>query len=218
MELIKLKKPFPSEKIHWRVGATFEKDGITKGLALAYIDARDLYERLDDVCGAENWQIRYPQANGKTTCEIGIKINDEWVWKANGAGDTATEAEKGAYSDAAKRAGVPWGIAAYLYDMTNIYVQLKKRGKSWVIDEAEKPKLIKAHNDLVSSLINPATDDEIDSVISEANLLTTLNDYNELRNTKAVPLRKRANSDQQRTLDENLGAIKKSLTSKMAAE
>ena len=157
MDLARLKAPFPGEKISWRVGATTQDK--SKGIALAYIDARDLYARLDDVCGAENWQIIYPQANGKTTCQIGIKINDEWVWKANGAGDTDFEGEKGAYSDAAKRAGVPWGIAAYLYDMPNIWVPIEPAGKSYKIRETEIPRLIQAHDNLVkgvkSGTINP---------------------------------------------------------------
>lgn len=143
MDLSKLKEPFPDNKIHWRVGAT-TKDK-SKGIALAYIDARDLYERLDEVCGAENWQIRYPHANSKTTCEIGIRINGEWVWKANGAGDTQVEQEKGAYSDAAKRAGVPWGIAAYLYDMPNEWVELDQFRK---IKKEELPKLNATHDKL----------------------------------------------------------------------
>lgn len=122
-----LKAPFPVEKISWRVGATTKtKD---KAIGLAYIDARDLYERLDDVCGPANWQIRYPHANGKTCAEIGIKIDNEWVWKANGAGDSDVEAEKGAFSDAAKRAGVLWGIGRYLYDMPNIWVPIDQYKK-----------------------------------------------------------------------------------------
>ena len=126
MELKKLKDPFPIEKIRWRTGAR-SKDK-KKGIGLAYIDARDLYERLDEVCGPENWQLRYSHAASKTVCDIGIKIDGEWVWKANGAGDTQIEADKGALSDAAKRAGVPWGIAAYLYDMPNVWVHLDDYG------------------------------------------------------------------------------------------
>lgn len=122
MDFEKLKAPFDPKLISWRVGA-MTKDK-TKGIALAYIDARDLYERLDDVCGPDKWQLRYSHADSKTIAEIGIKIGDEWIWKANGAGDTNIEAEKGAISDAAKRAGVAWGIGRYLYDVQNVWVEL----------------------------------------------------------------------------------------------
>jgi len=133
MILNDLKTPFPANKIHWRVGATTSDN--TKGIALAYIDARDVMGRLDDVCGAENWQCRYPFTG---CCEGGIKLNDEWVWKANGAGVTAYEAAKGQYSDAFKRAAVLWGVGQYLYDLPNEWVPIKKRGKSYVINGSPK--------------------------------------------------------------------------------
>lgn len=116
----KLAEPFPESAISWRAQSV-TKDG-TKALALAYIDARDVMNRLDDVCGVEGWQCTYPHANGKTICSIGIKCGDEWVWKADGAGDTDVEAEKGAISDAFKRAAVKWGIGRYLYDLGSPWV------------------------------------------------------------------------------------------------
>ena len=106
---------FPKEQITWRAQSV-TKDG-TKAMALAYIDARDVMNRLDEVCGITGWQRKYSHANGKTICDIGIKCGDEWVWKADGAGDTDIEAEKGAISDAFKRAAVNWGVGRYLYDM-----------------------------------------------------------------------------------------------------
>ena len=122
MNLADLKKPFPPDCISWRVGST-TKDK-SKGMALAYIDARDVMQRLDDVCGPENWQCDYPHAAQKTVCRIGIRVGDEWVWKANGAGDSDIEAEKGALSDAFKRAAVLWGIGQYLYDLESPWVAL----------------------------------------------------------------------------------------------
>lgn len=122
INLAKLRDPFPADVISWRVGST-TKDK-SKGMALAYIDARDVMQRLDDVCGPENWQNDYPHAASKTVCRIGIRINNEWVWKANGAGDTDIESEKGALSDAFKRAAVLWGIGQYLYDLDSPWVTL----------------------------------------------------------------------------------------------
>lgn len=136
-----LAAPFPAEEISWRLSHTTERNGQLIGMALAYYDARVLYDRLDEVCGPANWQIRYPHANGKTCAEIGIRIDGEWVWKANGAGDTQVEAEKGAFSDAAKRAGVPWGIGRYLYEMKNVWVECEKKGKSATIKADQQKKL-----------------------------------------------------------------------------
>lgn len=128
-----LKKPFPEGAIHWRVGATTGDK--SKGIALAYIDARDVIERLDFVVGQGNWQCRYPFAG---CCELGIKIDGEWVWKSNGAGVTDYEAEKGQYSDAFKRAAVLWGIGQYLYGLPNEWVSIEQKGKSYVIKNPPK--------------------------------------------------------------------------------
>ena len=48
-----LAAPFPADAISWRVGSTTGDK--SKGMALAYIDARDVQARLDDVMGAD-WQ------------------------------------------------------------------------------------------------------------------------------------------------------------------
>ena len=135
----KLKAPFPPDRISWRIGST-TKDK-SRGMALAYIDARDVMERLDEVCGFDGWQCRYPHANGKTVCEIGIRIKDEWIWKADGAGDTDVEAEKGALSDAFKRAAVRWGVGRYLYDLAAKWVEIEPAGNSFRIKESEMAKL-----------------------------------------------------------------------------
>lgn len=116
---------FPKEDIHWRAQSV-TRDG-SSAMALAYIDARDVMDRLDDVCGVEGWQCRYSHAEGKTICEIGIKVDGEWLWKADGAGDTQVEAEKGATSDAFKRAAVRWGIGRYLYALPAPWVPCESR-------------------------------------------------------------------------------------------
>jgi hypothetical protein len=134
-----LAAPFPPDIVSWRVGATTGDK--SKGMALAYIDARDVMERLDRVVGPENWQCEYPHAGVKTVCSIGIKVFGEWVWKADGGGDTDHEAEKGALSDAFKRAAVKWGIGRYLYDLDSPWVAIEQKGKSYVIPQGEKVKL-----------------------------------------------------------------------------
>lgn len=121
-----LKEPFDPAVIHWRAGATNAKKlGVpvyqaTKGIALAYIDARDVMKRLDDVCG-DNWQVEYPFDG---CCRIGIKIDGEWIWRSNGAGETEVEGEKGRFSDAFKRAAVLWGVGRYLYYLPNVWCDL----------------------------------------------------------------------------------------------
>lgn len=151
----RLLAPFPPEAVSWRVGST--KTDKTSGLALAYIDARDVMDRLDDVVGPENWQNKYSHASGKVVCDIGIKIDGEWVWKADGAGDTDVEAEKGALSDAFKRAAVRWGVGRYLYNLGTIWVDLEKRGNSYVIAPSQKAKLEKHLRDFTARMVAPMT-------------------------------------------------------------
>lgn len=136
-----LKAPFPPDRVSWRIGSTTQDK--TRGLAMAYMDARDVMERLDAVCGPAGWQNRYSHANGKTVCDIGIKADGEWIWKADGAGDTDIEAEKGALSDAFKRAAVRWGIGRYLYDVVAPWVSVVAAGKSFKIADGEYAKLTK---------------------------------------------------------------------------
>lgn len=134
-----LAAPFDPSEVDWRVGST-TKDK-TKGMALCYVDARTVMDRLDTVCGPAGWQCRYVIEGSKTVCEIGIKCGDEWVWKADGAGDSDIEAEKGALSDAFKRAAVRWGIGRYLYNLKSPWVPLKAFGNSFVIADEAKPQL-----------------------------------------------------------------------------
>ena len=138
----RLKAPLDPNKVSWRVGSTTGDK--KRGMALAYIDARDVMERLDEVCGPAGWQCQYPHADGKkTVCSIGIKVGEEWIWKADGAGDSDGEAEKGALSDAFKRAAVRWGIGRYLYDVDTPWVELVPAGRSFAIAEREYARLAK---------------------------------------------------------------------------
>ena len=142
-----LERPFPVNRIHWRVGAT--NGDKSSGIALAYIDARDVMMRLDEAVGFENWQVRYTHADRIIIAEIGISTNKlsthpqgHWIWRANGAGETAVEGEKGGASDAFKRAAVMWGIGRYLYSLPNIWVPVQQRGKSVILPDESKKQLI----------------------------------------------------------------------------
>lgn len=122
----RLAAPFRPEQVSWRVGA-MNRDK-TKAMALAYIDARDVMARFDEVCGPAGWERKHPHVDKTTTCEIGVWVEGRgWVVKADGAGDTAVEAEKGSLSDSFKRAAVNWGVGRYLYDLPSPWVELDDR-------------------------------------------------------------------------------------------
>lgn len=105
--LNQLKDPFDPKLVKWRQGGG--------GTTLAYIDARDVMKRLDDVLGVAGWQTKQHEVTGGFICELGVKIDQEWIWKSNGANNTKIEPIKGGMSSAEKRAAVEWGIGRYLY-------------------------------------------------------------------------------------------------------
>ncbi len=108
-----LTRPWEREKIKWRVGS-LTKDK-KRALPLAYVDARSVMERLDTTVGPLNWQDRYEFHDKRTVCYLSLRFGDEWISKADGAGDSDIEGEKGGISDAFKRAAVRWGIGRELY-------------------------------------------------------------------------------------------------------
>lgn len=98
-------------------------------MPLAYIDARNVMDRLDDVVGAGNWTNIIDDQGTTATCSISIycPYRDKWIHKTDGAGDTKVEKDKGRISDAFKRSAVHWGIGRYLYSLENRWVELVDR-------------------------------------------------------------------------------------------
>lgn len=147
----KLAEPFHPKRVHWRVGATNAKKlGVkpweaTSGMPLAYIDARDVMERLDAIVGSENWMDAYEEtSSGRVICSLTLFYPDieRYVTKSDGAGNTGTEGEKGAISDAFKRAAVKFGIGRYLYSIKSGWIDLEngKIPKNWL--EGTAPQLL----------------------------------------------------------------------------
>ncbi len=104
MNLNDLKKKIPYK---WRVQYT--KYG--KTTCVAYIDARDCMDLLDEVCGPENWQSIFYEASGLLFCKVGVYCPEtgaeeygKWVWKSDTGSESNVERDKGHVSDAFKRA------------------------------------------------------------------------------------------------------------------
>lgn len=145
-----LSAEFPRESVHWRVqGKPYERNGKYSAMALPYIDARDVMDRLDDVCGPHGWQSEITETqSGRVLCRLGVLCDGQWVWKTDGAGGTQVEAEKGGISDALKRAAVSWGVGRYLYRLDSPWVAclVNVRGdktywKEWAEDPWSKVKV-----------------------------------------------------------------------------
>jgi len=128
----KLSAPFAANEIEWRAGSTNKEK--TQALALAYINARSVMNRLDDVVGAENWSDSYQVITGEGKrgyiCTLSIRLNGEWVGKSDGADESDFEATKGGLSDAFKRAANKWGIGRYLYNLDAVWVPCQEFGRT----------------------------------------------------------------------------------------
>ena len=144
MNLEDLKKELPYK---WRVQST--KFG--KTTCVAYIDARDCMDILDEVCGPAKWQSIFYEANGLLFCKVGILCDagrdpsqpyTEWVWKSDTGSESKVEKDKGHVSDAFKRACVEWGIGRFLYRLPIQTLQTKQwKGKDYPY-APEKDKII----------------------------------------------------------------------------
>ena len=145
MNLEDLKKELPYK---WSVQST--KYG--KTTCVAYIDARDCMDILDEVCGPENWQSIFYEENGLLFCKVGIccdaKDNEsevayhQWVWKSDTGSESNVEKDKGHVSDAFKRACVSWGIGRFLYRLPIQTLTTKQwKGKDYPY-APEKDKII----------------------------------------------------------------------------
>jgi len=113
----------PKDQVHQRAAMNRAGQPVlvnNSPLMLDYVTARFVQDRLDAAVGATNWQTAFegPMASGAVRCGIGIKPPEEseWVWKWDVGVPSNIEPDKGAHSDAFKRAGVQWGIARDLYD------------------------------------------------------------------------------------------------------
>lgn len=91
-----------------------------RALAVPFVDARVIQDRLDDVLGVMGWQDSYEcLPDGAVVCRLRIRLGSEWITKEDVGGQSEQPDEgdrrKAAFSDALKRAAVKFGIGRYLY-------------------------------------------------------------------------------------------------------
>lgn len=120
-----LRRPFPSDRIEWRLAMCGSG---TKGIwarCLAYIDNRAAMERLDDAFGP-HWSHheQFTTIGGAAVCTVTISVDGvEGYPSRSVTGSAAVEANgdidqfKSAASGAMKRAVVNLGVGRYLYDL-----------------------------------------------------------------------------------------------------
>jgi len=107
-------------------------------MCVAYIDARDAMELLDNAVGADGWQDEYYSVGGQMFCKLGINFSGEWIWKSDAGSESNIEKEKGLASDCFKRAGVKHGIGRFLYNLNMVWLPTWKT-KNWKGETVYKP-------------------------------------------------------------------------------
>lgn len=131
--LLELKKEIPFK---WKV-QTAKHWGCE---CVAYIDARQVMDLLDEVVGPQNWQDHYREVAGKVYCDLSIQVEDEWITKSDCGTESNFEREKGQASDAFKRAAVKWGIGRFLYQLSTVRTKSIESGK----DDRGNPRFFPA--------------------------------------------------------------------------
>lgn len=115
-----LKAPFHADDIEHRIAQSgLTKQGKPWAKTLAFLTARAVQNRLDDLIGPQNWQVTYRKEGEGFICSLSLRCptTTEWIIKENGAAESDVEGFKGGISDAMKRAAVEWGIGRYLYQL-----------------------------------------------------------------------------------------------------
>lgn len=127
-----LAAPFELEEVKF-------KPQVIKGnraMALAYIDARVIQDRLDEVLGVEGWQDEYTRLeDGSVICKLRLRLGNEWITKMD-VGSPSEQPDggdrtKAAFSDALKRAAVKFGIGRYLYRLPQVWCDYDPQKKQF---------------------------------------------------------------------------------------
>ena len=155
--ITKLREPFNSRDVEWKIQVTTQDK--TRGMAVAYLDARAVQRRLDEVVGPFNWKNVYSLWHDNSQiCGISIfhAERNEWVTKFDGAENSDIEPIKGGLSDSLKRAASAWGVGRYLYEMEGIWVEIEAKGKSFGIKQNQFPRLEAEYNAAVNKIFGSA--------------------------------------------------------------
>jgi hypothetical protein len=121
---------FPADELEWRIGRAGESSGRVWALALPYVTARAIQQRLDDVMGPARWKNYFKHGpDGGVLCGLSLLVHGHWVTKWDGAENTDVQSVKGGLSSSMKRAAVQWGIGRYLYALDETFAHVHEAGR-----------------------------------------------------------------------------------------
>lgn len=145
----KLKAPFKEKEIEWRVQSCgINKDGRSWVKVLAYVTARAIQNRLDEVFGIDGWKVEYRTGSNDNNiiCRLSFWSDkrNEWIYKEDGCSETQVEPFKGGISGALKRtAASGLSIGRYLYYLDETFAECKLEiEKGWNKCKTKDNKII----------------------------------------------------------------------------
>ena len=123
-QMAALAAPFPANKVSWKPQVVSGD----RALAVAYVDARTVAERLDSVCGGD-WSFRWdmmPDGSVRGTIQIGETVRQD---VGEGGESEMGNTTKAKVSDAFKRTAVQYGVFRYAYDLPPVWVNYDSQRK-----------------------------------------------------------------------------------------
>ena len=132
-----LREPFDPKSVEWKPQGQ-PKQG--KVQVVAYVDARAVIKRLNEVLGVKGWSssfktLHYDEKQVVVECTLSAEVGGQKAAHADtgsaemgGFVRTFGDCFKAAYSDAIKRAAVHFGVGSYLYALPSQWVECNERG------------------------------------------------------------------------------------------
>jgi hypothetical protein len=143
-----LAAPFGAEDIKWKPQAVSGN----RALAIPYLNARAVMDRLDEVLGIDGWQDRYDLLpDGAAICTLRVRIGKRVITKMDVGGPSEQPDEgdrrKAAVSDALKRAAVKLGIGRYLYRLAAQWVDYDAQKRQFTRPPTLPPAALPTRSD-----------------------------------------------------------------------
>ncbi|UPG66071.1 Rad52/Rad22 family DNA repair protein [Metabacillus endolithicus] len=139
METLDVKKvgkelaaPFAPDEIEWRVSRVSVNSRGPQAIVVPYVSSRAIQNRFDNVVGWDRWENKIQQLpNGAFIQSISIRIGEnQTITKCDGADPTNFEETKGGISSALKRTAVLFGVGRYLYNLSEVWVEVHEKRKT----------------------------------------------------------------------------------------
>jgi hypothetical protein len=127
-----LAEPFDPDEVKFKPAVVSGN----RAMALGYVDARVVMDRLDDVLGPGNWQTHYRELQDGVVCVLRVRVEGEWV-EHEDVGSFSEQPDDGdklkaAFSDSLKRVAVHLGIGRYLYRLPRQWADYDPQKRQFV--------------------------------------------------------------------------------------